>query len=81
MNSKTLKNCELGFYDKFEFFVRILILLTDDLLLLKISSCVVWQTRDLHLPRNRLYLLSPLLCFSIVLKRVLFAYRDDSLTS
>ena len=81
MNSKTLKNCELGFYDKFEFFIRILKPLTDDLLLLQISSCVVWQIRDLHLPRNKLYLLSPFLCFVIVLKRVLFVYRDDSLTS
>ena len=31
---------------------------TDDLLLLQISSGVVWQTRDLHLSRNTLYLLS-----------------------
>ena len=36
----------------------------DDLLLLQISSGVVWQTRDLHLSRNTLYLLSPRLCFS-----------------
>ena len=36
MNSETLKNCELGFYDKFEFFVRILKLLTNDLLLLQL---------------------------------------------
>ena len=42
---------------------------TDDLLLLQISSCVVWQTRDLHLSRTTLYLLSPRLCFFIVLKR------------
>ena len=54
---------------------------TDDLLLLQISSCVVWQTRDLHLSRNMLKLLSPRLCFFIVLKRALFVYRDDSLTS
>ena len=54
---------------------------TDDLLLLQISSCVVWQTRDLHLSRNTLYLLSPRLCFFIVLKRDLFVYRDDSLMS
>ena len=30
-----------------------------DLLLLRISSCVVWQTMDLHLSRNKLYLLRP----------------------
>ena len=53
---------------------------TDDLLL-QISSGVVCQTRDLHLSRNTLYLLSPRLCFFIVLKRDLFVYRDDSLTS
>ena len=41
---------------------------TDDLLLLQISSGVVWQTRDLHLSCNTLYLLSPRLCFFIVLK-------------
>ena len=51
---------------------------TDDLLLLQISSGVVWQTRDLHLSRNTLYLLSPCLCFFIVLKRDLFVYRDDA---
>ena len=50
---------------------------TDDLLLLQISSCFVWKTRDLHLSRNTLYLLSPRLCFFIVLKRDLFVYRDD----
>ena len=33
---------------------------TDYLLLLQISSGVVWQTRCLHLSRNMLYLLSPL---------------------
>ena len=54
---------------------------TDDLLLLQIASGVVWQTRDFHLSRNTLYLLSPRLCFFIVLKRDLFVYRDDSLTS
>ena len=32
---------------------------TDDLLLLQISSCVVWQSRGLKLSRNTLYLLSP----------------------
>ena len=44
-------------------------------------SGVVWQTRDFHLSRNTLYPLSPRLCFFIVLKRDLFVYRDDSLTS
>ena len=38
---------------------------TDDILLLLISSGVVWQTRDLHLSHNTLYLLSPRLCFFI----------------
>ena len=52
---------------------------TDDLLFLHISSGVVWQTRDLHLSHNTLYLLSPGLCFFIVLKHVLFVYRDDEL--
>ena len=56
-------------------------IINSDLILLQISSCVVWQTRDLHLSRNTLYLLSPRLCFFIVLKRDLFDYRDDSLTS
>ena len=46
-----------------------------------ISSGGVWKTRDLHLSCNTLYLLSPRLCFFIVLKRDLFVYRDDSLTS
>ena len=53
----------------------------DDLLLLQIFSGVVWQTRDLHLSHNTLCQLSPRLCFFIVLKRDLFIYRDDSLTS
>ena len=53
---------------------------TDDLLMLQISSGVVWQTRDLYLSRNMLYMLSLRLCFFIVLKRDLFVYRDDSLT-
>ena len=52
-----------------------------DLRLLQISSGVVWQTRDLHLSRNMLHLLSPSLCFFIVLKCNAFVYRDDSLTS
>ena len=52
---------------------------TDDLLL-KISICVVWQTKDLHLSRN-MYMLRHRLCFVIVLKRDLFVYRYDSLTS
>ena len=54
---------------------------TDDLLLLQISSVVVWQSRDLQLSRNMLYLLSPRLCLFVVLKPDLFVYRDDSLTS
>ena len=54
---------------------------TDDLLLLQISSGVVLQTRDLHLSYNMLYLLSPRLCFFIVLRCNLIVYRDDSLTS
>ena len=54
---------------------------TDDLLLLKISSGVVWQNRDIHLSRNTLYLLRPHLCCFIVLKRDLCVYRDVSLTS
>ena len=53
----------------------------NDLLLLKIFSGVVWQTRDLHLSHNTLYLLSPRLCFFIELKRDVFVYRDDSLMS
>ena len=55
--------------------------LTNYFLLLRISNGVVWQTRDLHLSCNALYLLSPGLCFFIVLKRDLFVYLDDSLTS
>ena len=53
---------------------------TNDLRLLQISSGVVWQSRDLQLSRNTLYLLRPRLCFFIVLKCDLFVYRDDSLT-
>ena len=47
---------------------------TDDLLLLQISSGVVWQSRDLQLSRNTLYLLSPRLCFFIVLKYVIYLF-------
>ena len=55
---------------------------TDDLLLLQISSGAVLLSIDLQLSRNTLYLLSPRLkCFFIVLKRDLFVYRDESLTS
>ena len=54
---------------------------TDNLLLLQIASVVVRQTRDLHLSCNTLYLLSPRLCFFIVLRRDLCVYRDDLLTS
>ena len=50
---------------------------TDDLLLLQISCVVVWQSRDLQLSRNTLYLFSPLLCFL----HDLCVYRDDLLTS
>ena len=53
---------------------------TDDLLLHQISSGVVCQSRDLHLSRNTLWLLSNRHCFLTVLKRDLFVYRDDSLT-
>ena len=51
---------------------------TDDLLL-QISSGVVLQSRDLRLSCNTLYLLSPCICFVIVLNCDLFNYRDDSL--
>ena len=54
---------------------------TDDLLMLQISSGVVLQSGDLQLSCNTLHLLSPCLCFFIVLKRDLFVYHDDSLTS
>ena len=40
-----------------------------------LNSGVVWQTRDLHLSHNMLYLLSPHRCFFIVLKHDLFVYR------
>ena len=45
---------------------------------LQISSGVVWQTRDLLLSRNTLYLLSHRLCFFIVLICDLIVNRDDS---
>ena len=48
--------------------------------LLEISSGVVWKSRDLQLHATR-FLLSPRLCLFIVLKRNLFVYRHDSLTS
>ena len=35
------------------------------------------QTRDLHLSRNTLYLLSSSLCFFKVLKRDLFVFLDN----
>ena len=54
---------------------------TDDLLLFQISRGVVWQSRDLQMSRKTLYLLSPRLCFFVVLNRDLFVYRDDSLSS
>ena len=52
---------------------------TDDLHLLQIASGVVRQSRDLS--RNTFDLLSPRLCYSIVLNRDLFFNRDDSLMS
>ena len=54
---------------------------TNDLVLLQISSGAVLQTKDYNLSHNTLYLLSPRLCFFIVLKRDLFVYHDDSMTS
>ena len=54
---------------------------TDDLLLLQISSGVVWQSSDLQLSCNMLYLLSPRLYFFVVLNGDLFVYRGDLLTS
>ena len=39
------------------------------------------RTRDLHLLCNTLHLLSPRICPFIVLKRDVFVYRNDSLTS
>ena len=53
---------------------------TDDLFLLQIFSGAVWQTGDLNMSHNSLYLLSSRLCIFIVLKRDSFDYRDDSLT-
>ena len=38
-------------------------------------------SRDLELSHNMLYLLSPRLCFSMLLKCYSFVYNDDSLTS
>ena len=48
---------------------------SDHLRFLQISSGDVWQTWDLHLSCNMLYMF---LCFFIVLKHNLFVYRDDS---
>ena len=53
----------------------------DDLRLLQISSDAVWLPSDLRLSLNALYLLSPLLCFFIVLSHDLFVNRDGSLAS
>ena len=51
---------------------------TDDLLLLQNPSGVVRQTKDLHLSRKALYLLSSRLSFFVILKRDLICvYRDD----
>ena len=55
--------------------------LHDDLLLLQIYSGVVWQSKDLQGSHKTLDLLSPRLCFFIVLLCDLCVYRDDSLTS
>ena len=52
-----------------------------ELLLLRMSSGVVWQCRDLQLSRSSLYLLSHRICFSMVLKCDVCVYRDDSLPS
>ena len=54
---------------------------TDNLLLLHVFGGVVWQSRDLQLSCNTFHLLNPRLCFFIVLKRDLFVYCDNSLTS
>ena len=56
---------------------------TDDLLLLQISSGVDTSLEDqgTRSVLHTLYLLSPRLCFSIVLKCDLIVNRDDSLTS
>ena len=62
-------------------FVLLIPFSTDDLLLLQISSGVVWQIRDLYLSHNTLYLLSPRFCFFIVLKHDLFVNSDDLLTN
>ena len=48
------------------------------LLLLQISNGVVWQTRDLHLSCNMLYLLSLRLCSFIVSICDLIVNRNDS---
>ena len=53
---------------------------TDDLLL-QISSGGFWQSRDIKLSCNMLYLLGVRLCFFDVLNSDLFIYCDDSLTS
>ena len=53
---------------------------TDDLLL-QIFSGVVWQSWDLQLLTNTLYLLSPRLCFFTLLKCDSFVCRVDSWTS
>ena len=52
---------------------------TGDLILLQIFSSVVWQSRDAQLSRNTLYLLSPRLCFFIVVNRDLYVNYDVSL--
>ena len=70
-------------FHKHKSLVRFEILMGYVSVVVVISSGGVWKTRDLHLSCNTLYLLSPRLCFFIVLKRNLFVYmyRYDSLTS
>ena len=53
---------------------------TDDLLLLQISSGVVKQTKDLQLSHSILHMLSPRICFIIVVNHDLFVNRDELLT-
>ena len=45
------------------------------------NRCVNSGESLINFSRNALYLLSPRLCFFIVLKLDLFVFRDDSLTS
>ena len=54
---------------------------TSDLLSLQISTGVLWQSKDIQLSRNTLYLLSPRHCFFIVVNIDLYVNRDNSLTN